>query len=91
MTARVLLALDTPTAVMAYIVAPTLTAMGGISVAIVQIRRARTENRSDHDRNLDAIRAIATSVEAVHGEVKAVGDRLSDHIDDHQNRGPRVA
>ena len=83
------LALDAPTAILAYVVAPLIAAAGSLAVVVVQIRRARKENRDDHDRNLQAIHAIQGAVEAVHGEVKAVGDRLDDHIYDHR-RSDRV-
>jgi len=72
---------------LAYVVAPLIALAGIIVPVVVQMRRARGENRDQHAETARELGRLAGVVEATHETVIDVGHRLDAHIDSHNRRG----
>ena len=70
--------------ILAYVVAPLIALAGVLVPLLVKFGRMQAQNSSDHGQVRAAIEANTVAVQAVHGEVQAVGQRLEDHITGHQ-------
>jgi len=60
-----------------------ITAIGGIIVAVIQLRGLRVENKQDHAVVQGQLATILNSVFRVDSKVDAVTDRLDTHIEEH--------
>jgi hypothetical protein len=60
-----------------------ITAIGGIVVAVIQLRGLRVENKQDHAVVQGQLATILNSVFRVDSKVDTVTDRLDTHIQEH--------
>jgi hypothetical protein len=60
-----------------------ITAIGGIIVAVIQLRGLRVENKQDHAVVQGQLATILNSVFRVDSKVDAVAERLDTHIEEH--------
>lgn len=70
---------------MAYVVAPLIALAGIIVPVVIQIRKARSENRDQHEVTARELGRLAGAVEAMTDSVQDVGHRLDAHIDHHND------
>ena len=72
--------MDTGTAA---VLVGVITTIGGIIVAVIQLRGLRIENKQDHAVVQGQLATILNSVFRVDSKVDTVTDRLDTHIKEH--------